>query len=44
MQTIKINVQRRNRITKLLSDWGLIDVCTEDEIIDIAPPNQPERY
>ena len=34
------DVQRRNRITKLLSDWGLIDVCTEDEIIDIAPLNQ----
>ena len=34
------DLQRRNRITKLLSDWGLIDVCTEDEIIDIAPLNQ----
>ncbi len=34
------DVQRRNRITKLLSDWGLIDVCIEDEIIDIAPLNQ----
>ena len=34
------DVQRRNRITKLLSDWGLIDVCIEDSIIDIAPLNQ----
>ena len=34
------DVQRRNRITKLLSDWGLIDVCSEDSIIDIAPLNQ----
>ncbi len=34
------DVQRRNRITKLLSDWGLIDVCVEDSIIDIAPLNQ----
>ena len=34
------DVQRRNRITKLLSDWGLINVCVEDSIIDIAPLNQ----
>ena len=34
------DAQRRNRITKLLSDWGLIDVCAEDSIIDIAPLNQ----
>ena len=34
------DVQRRNRITKLLSDWGLISVCLEDSILDIAPLNQ----
>ena len=34
------DVQRRNRITKLLSDWGLISVVKEDAIIDIAPLNQ----
>ena len=34
------DVQRRNRITKLLSDWGLITILNEDSIIDIAPLNQ----
>jgi len=34
------DVQRRNRITKLLSDWGLITIMNEDSIIDIAPLNQ----
>jgi hypothetical protein len=34
------DVQRRNRITKLLSDWGLITIIKEDSIIDIAPLNQ----
>ena len=34
------DVQRRNRITKLLADWGLITVNNEDSIIDIAPLNQ----
>ncbi len=34
------DVQRRNRITKLLSDWGLITIINEDSIIDIAPLNQ----
>ena len=34
------DIQRRNRIARLLSDWGLIDVCVEDSIIDIAPLNQ----
>ena len=32
--------QRRNRITKLLSDWGLIDVVLEESITDLAPINQ----
>ena len=34
------DVQRRNRITRLLSDWGLISVVSEDGILDIAPLNQ----
>ena len=34
------DVQRRNRITRLLVDWGLIDVVKEDSIQDIAPLNQ----
>ena len=38
---ITINdVQRRNRITRLLVDWGLIDVVKEEAILDIAPLNQ----
>jgi len=34
------DVQRRNRITRLLVDWGLIQVVKESEIMDIAPLNQ----
>ena len=34
------DVQRRNRITRLLSDWGLITVVNEESISDIAPLNQ----
>ena len=34
------DVQRRNRITRLLADWGLISVVKEDSIQDIAPLNQ----
>ena len=34
------DVQRRNRIARLLSDWGLISVVKEDSIQDIAPLNQ----
>ena len=34
------DVQRRNRITRLLADWGLIHVVKEDSIQDIAPLNQ----
>ena len=34
------DVQRRNRITQLLSDWGLIEVVEADSIGDIAPLNQ----
>ena len=34
------DVQRRNRIIQLLSDWGLITVVSPDNITDIAPLNQ----
>ena len=34
------DVQRRNRIAQLLSDWGLVDVLNTDQIKDIAPLNQ----
>ena len=34
------DVQRRNRIVRLLLDWGLVTVVDEDRILDIAPLNQ----
>ena len=34
------DVQRRNRIVRLLVDWGLVSVVKEEEIMDIAPLNQ----
>lgn len=34
------DIQRRNRIIRLLSDWGLIEVVNEEKIMDIAPLNQ----
>jgi len=34
------DVQRRNRIARLLADWGLIAIVKEDSIADIAPLNQ----
>jgi len=34
------DVQRRNRIAQLLSDWGLVGVVDADRIQDIAPLNQ----
>ena len=34
------DVQRRNRITQLLSDWGLVSVVEAERIEDIAPLNQ----
>ena len=33
------DVQRRNRIIQLLSDWGLV-TTVEEETLDIAPLNQ----
>ena len=34
------DVQRRNRITNLLCDWGLIDVVDETRVAEVAPLNQ----
>ena len=34
------DVQRRNRIARLLSDWGLISVVKAEAVVDIAPLNQ----
>jgi hypothetical protein len=34
------DIQRRNRITRLLYDWGLITVVDEEKIEDVAPLNQ----
>jgi len=34
------DVQRRNRITRLLADWGLITVVKPESVEDIAPLNQ----
>ena len=34
------DVQRRNRIVRLLADWGLITVVNLDSVTDIAPLNQ----
>ena len=34
------DLQRRNRIAQLLSDWGLISIVTPEKIEDLAPLNQ----
>lgn len=34
------DVQRRNRITQLLVDWGLVTVKSAEDIQDVAPLNQ----
>ena len=34
------DVQRRNRIARLLADWGLISVVKAEAVVDIAPLNQ----
>lgn len=34
------DIQRRNRIIQLLSDWGLITIVTPEKIEDLAPLNQ----
>jgi hypothetical protein len=34
------DVQRRNRIIKLLSDWGLVEIVNEESVVDAAPLSQ----
>ena len=34
------DIQRRNRIINLLSDWGLITIIAPESISDVAPLNQ----
>ena len=34
------DVQRRNRIAKLLFDWGLVEITRAEEAEDLAPLNQ----
>jgi len=34
------DMQRRNRITKLLSDWGLVDLVSEDRIENVCSMSQ----
>ena len=34
------DLQRRNRITKLLSDWGLVDVVDDNMIEDVSSISQ----
>ena len=34
------DVQRRNRIVQLLSDWGLVNVVDKSQIENLAPLNQ----
>jgi hypothetical protein len=34
------DVQRRNRIVRLLADWGLVTIIDQDKVVDIAPLNQ----
>ena len=34
------DIQRRNRIIQLLSDWGLVSVVNIETISDLAPLNQ----
>ena len=34
------DVQRRNRIIQLLTDWGLVTVLKIDSVADVAPLNQ----
>ena len=34
------DVQRRNRIVQLLSDWGLVSIHRKESIADVAPLSQ----
>jgi len=37
---VQNDLQRRNRIAKLLFDWGLVDIVVEEQAEDLAPLNQ----
>jgi hypothetical protein len=34
------DVQRRNRIIQLLSDWGLVTIAQKESVADVAPLSQ----
>ena len=34
------DIQRRNRIAKLLSDWGLVEICNPEAHAELAPVSQ----
>ena len=34
------DIQRRNRITKLLSDWGLVDLVSDEKIENVCSMSQ----
>ena len=34
------DIQRRNRITQLLSDWGLLNILNPELVGELAPLNQ----
>ena len=34
------DIQRRNRIAKLLSDWGLVEICHPEAHAELAPVSQ----
>ena len=34
------DLQRRNRIIKLLSDWGLVEIVNVSDVVDVAPLSQ----
>ena len=34
------DIQRRNRISQLLSDWGLVSIVDPDSVGELAPLNQ----
>ena len=34
------DIQRRNRIAQLITDWGLVSIVNIDQVKDIAPLNQ----
>ena len=34
------DIQRRNRIIRLICDWGLVTIVDQNKVLDIAPLNQ----